>query len=538
MRIDKVYIKKFKNLEEFLIDIDESQWENVFLGQNATGKSNFFEALVLIFKSLDLRIKDRPPFEYDITYTCKNKKVNIKSINGKYEFNALTKFDGTEWNTPIVLSRTEFEKKKDEYLPNHIFIYYSGTSDRMQNVYIEHQRNYYLDIIKPEAKGTKVNKLRRIFLVQNIHSKFAFLSFFVFDQGKEKTLDFLKNELGITDLNSLLLVLRKPVWSKVSSDKEMFWSSDGFVRSFLDQLWEFALAPIYNTENVPVSYKSSQSQERLYLFVQDKERLSELAKKYYSNSTQLFNALESIHISDLLEDVKVRVEKVTAGVKIPFSEMSEGEQQLLTVLGMLRFIKDKESLILLDEPDTHLNPLWKWKYLDYFREYVGRDETTQVLINTHDPLVIGGLVKEQIRVFRSKNVDGKTNITAEPPDIDPRGLGVAGILTSELFGLPTTLDAPTQDLLDERNALIYKQSLGELIEADKIRLRELFLEINSLGFTYTFKDPMYTKFLEGISNLEEFKTKKLNKEDLKKQNTAALEILEKLFKKEKDDLHQ
>ncbi len=67
MRIDKVYIKKFKNLEEFMIDIDESQWENVFLGQNATGKSNFFEALVLIFKSLDLRVKDRPPFEYDIT---------------------------------------------------------------------------------------------------------------------------------------------------------------------------------------------------------------------------------------------------------------------------------------------------------------------------------------------------------------------------------------------------------------------------------------------------------------------------------------
>ena len=538
MRIDKVYIKKFKNLEDFLIDIDESQWENVFLGQNATGKSNFFEALVLIFKNLDLKPKDSPPFEYDITYTCKEKKINIKSIGGKYDFNAFTKFDAGIWTLPIVLTKTEFEKRKNEFLPNHIFIYYSGTSERMQNVYIEHQRNYYLDIIKPEAKGTKVNKLRRIFLVQNIHSKFAFLSFFVFDQGKEKTLDFLKNELGITDLNSLLLVLRKPVWSKVSSDKEMFWTSDGFVRSFLDQLWEFALAPIYSTENVPVSYKSSQSQERLYLFIQDKQRLAELAKKYYSNSTQLFNALESIHISDLLEDVKVRVEKVTAGVKIPFSEMSEGEQQLLTVLGMLRFIKDSESLILLDEPDTHLNPLWKWKYLDYFREYVGRDETTQVLINTHDPLVIGGLVKEQIRIFRSKIVDGKTKVTAEASDIDPRGLGVAGILTSELFGLPTTLDAPTQELLDERNTLIYKQSMGELTEEDKIRLRELFLKINSLGFTYTFKDPMYTRFLEGIGHLEGFKARKLEKEDLKKQNKAALEILEKLFKKEKDDLHK
>lgn len=175
-------------------------------------------------------------------------------------------------------------------------------------------------------------------------------------------------------------------------------------------------------------------------------------------------------------------------------------------------------------------------YLDfYIREYVGRDETTQILISTHDPLVIGGLVKEQIRIFRS---DENGNVTALPPDIDPIGLGVAGILTSELFGLPTTLDKPTQDLLDERNNLIYKESIGKLSEKDKARLRELFIEINSLGFTYTFKDPLYSKFLANIANLDEFKVKRLNKEDVQKQNKSALEILEKLFKKEKDGLRK
>ena len=535
MRIDKVYIKKFKNLEEFNIDIDESQWENVFLGQNATGKSNFFEALVLIFKNLDLKLNDNPPFEYDIHYICKGKKLNIKTIGGKYEFNALTRVDGGIWSVPLVLTKTEFEKQKDELLPNHIFIYYSGTSERLQNVYIEHQRNYYLEIIKPEAKGRKINKIRRIFLVQNIHSKFALLSFFIFGPKKEKALEFLKNELSIIGLNSMLLVLRKPIWSKISSEKEMFWKSGGLVRSFLDQLWEYSLAPIYNSESVPVSYKSYESQERLYLYVQSKEQLRKLAKTHYDNSIQFFNALESTYISDLIEDIKVRVEKKTATETIPFSEMSEGEQQLLTVFGMLRFLKDKESLILLDEPDTHLNPLWKWKYLDFFREYVGRDKSTQIIISTHDPLVIGGLVKQQIRVFRN---DANGKVTAEEPGIDPVGLGVAGILTSELFGLPTTLDQPTQKLLDERNGLIYKESIGKLTEKDKERLSELFLEINSLGFTYTFKDPMYSKFLAGVSNLEEFKTRKLNKEDIKKQNKSALGILEKLFKKEKDDLHK
>jgi recombinational DNA repair ATPase RecF len=55
MRIDKVHIKtRFKNLEDFQIDIDENAWETVLLGLNATGKSNFLESLVIIFRDLDL----------------------------------------------------------------------------------------------------------------------------------------------------------------------------------------------------------------------------------------------------------------------------------------------------------------------------------------------------------------------------------------------------------------------------------------------------------------------------------------------------
>ncbi len=527
MRIDKVYIKKFKNLEDFYIDIDESQWENVFLGQNATGKSNFFEALVLIFKDLDINIKNSPAFDFDIHYTCKGKKINIKASKGKYEFNAWTRFDKGIWTVPLAITRSEFERRKDEFLPNHVFIYYSGTSERLKNVYIEHQKNYYLEIIRSEAKGKKIDSLRRIFLVQNIHSKFALLSFFIFGSKKEKVLDFLRTELSITDLNSLLLVLRKPIWSKISSEKEMFWNSGGLVRSFLEQLWEYSLAPIYNTESVEVSYKSSESQERLYLYVQSKDQLSKLAKEHYDNSIQFFNALESTYISDLIEDIKVRVEKKTSTETIPFSEMSEGEQQLLTVLGMLRFLKDKESLILLDEPDTHLNPLWKWKYLDYFREYVGRDETTQILISTHDPLVIGGLVKEQIRVFK---IDDNGHVTAEIPYVNPKGLGVAGILTSDLFGLRTTLDMPTQELLNRRNELMAKQFKKKITKKETAELNSIFKQLNlDKGISSTFKDPIYQKFIQLVGDKKEFLiTEDSTNEQLERQNEIALKILERL----------
>lgn len=529
MRIDKVYIKKFKNLSEFNIDIDESQWENVFLGKNATGKSNFFEALVLIFKNLDIHIKEAPPFEFNIFYTCKGKRVNIYVKDGKYHFTTWGKFEKGKWVSLMEFSRAEFERRKEEYLPNHVFIYYSGTSERLQNVYIEHQKKYYLEIIKSEAKKRKVNTLRRIFLVQNIHSKFALLAFFIFEDKHEKTLEFLRNELGIVDLHSLLLVLRKPIWSKTSSSKEMFWKSGGLVRSFLEQLWEFSLAPIYNTETVPVSYKSSQSQERLYLFVQNKEKIGELAKKHYDNRTQFFNALESTYISDLIEDIKVRVEKKTSSEKIPFSEMSEGEQQLLTVLGMLRFIKDKESLILLDEPDTHLNPLWKWKYLEYFREYVARDETTQIFISTHDPLVIGGLSKEQIRIFKN---DAKGRVKAEMPDIDPKGLGVAGILTSELFGLSTTLDKETQEKLNRKRFLQGKLKRESLNNAEEKEFKKLRETLDSLGFYDKTNDELYNRFLEEVSANELFQKVEFTDAEKIQVEQESKKIIEMILKEQ------
>jgi recombinational DNA repair ATPase RecF len=46
MKIEKVHIKgRFKNLENFQFNFGKSLMETVLLGLNATGKSNFMEAL-------------------------------------------------------------------------------------------------------------------------------------------------------------------------------------------------------------------------------------------------------------------------------------------------------------------------------------------------------------------------------------------------------------------------------------------------------------------------------------------------------------
>ena len=169
--------------------------------------------------------------------------------------------------------------------------------------------------------------------------------------------------------------------------------------------------------------------------------------------------LESTYISELIREVQIKVKMKDTGNILTFGELSEGEQQLLTVLGLLKFTKDNESLFLLDEPDTHLNPIWKSDYLNLLADVVGEQDTSHIIISTHDPLVIGGLDKSQVEIFE-KNNEGQ--IVTNPPEYDPKGMGVAALLTSEMFGLSTTVDLETQKKLNRKRSLYLKHQESDL----------------------------------------------------------------------------
>lgn len=534
MRIDRVYIKQFKNLKEFQIELNDQEMKTILLGQNATGKSNFMEALVLIFKYLDLE-KDIPStleLEYSVDYICRGRNIRAEYLNKKSSFHFWEKIKNEE--TEIMenqvttsITKTEFYHNKDKYLPKYVFSYYSGVSNRLQDHFNEHQRKFYNKIKSKNYKDFEIDSLRRLFYVQSVHSHFVLMAYYCFEKEKSASIKFLKDVLGIEDLESILFVLRKPRWNNKKGDAR-FFGAEGMVRDFLDKLWDLSVAPIYHDERIPVDFRSEKNQKRLYLYIKDKDSLKELAKHFNSN-TEFFKALESTYISDLIEEVRVKVKKKFSG-RVTFKELSEGEQQLLTVLGLLKFTKDEESLILLDEPDTHLNPIWKWRYLEFLDNVVQNEKNTQIIINTHDPLIIGGLTKEQVRIFQMDK-DGK--IYTIEPDIDPKGMGVEGILTSELFGLPTTLDEETQKDLDRRNELLLIQQKGQLNTAQDTELNSLFNKLENLGFSKTFRDPLYQKFIVAYKETLHATSKKgYTKEELDTQNKIALEILEDLKKAE------
>ncbi|WP_180950259.1 AAA family ATPase [Pygmaiobacter massiliensis] len=511
MRVDKLDIDNFKNLKNFHIDIDETQLTSVFIGRNGAGKSNLIEALVIIFRDLDLNVPTTN-FSYTVTYRCSSHIITVDNskLDGKKGFNV----DGES------ISKSAFYKERENYLPAHVFAYYSGPSNRLESHFSKHQRKFYNALL-----NGKDEVIRPLFYARLIHSNFVLLAFFSFFE--ETNSQFLREYLDIISVESILFVLKKASWVKEKSGlkyaKSELWGARGVVREFLNDLYRLSLAPLKETTSFDEGFKPVKK-EVTYLFLKDQKKLMEFSERY-KNNVEFFKHLESMYLSDLIEEIRIKVRK-SDGTVITFNELSEGEQQLLTVLGLLKFTKSKESLFLLDEPDTHLNPAWKFDYLKLIQDVVEPSENSQVILSTHDPIVIGGLKKEAVTIFDRCN----NQTVIKTPEVDPKGMGVAGLLTSDLFGLPSTLDPDTQKDLDRKRQLLYKENKTV---AEQDELRHLERELENLGFTRTTRDPLYDKFIERLFARPEFQSKPIT--DVERKQMAALtdDILAEILEEEK-----
>lgn len=529
MRIDNVHLKtRFKNLDDFKIKLDESSMQTVLIGLNATGKSNFLESLLIIFGTLELEHKDKSDltFSYFIKYNCWNKDIEIvyDHILDIYNFKI---FDLTN-KTELVIenkNKKQFFNKKRDYLPKHLFIYYSGISNRLGKYYDKYIKDYYKKIIHKDAKYEEFNEIQPIFLVQNIHGTLALLSFFLKSQEDEETLNFLNKELNIHEIVSTLFIIKKPDWSNIKKEDDLLWGAKGLVKRFLSDLFMFSLAPIYEKSRRTVSYNKEESNELLYLFIKDQKTFDDFVSLKYLTRNQLFNALISPDLSNMLSEVKVKVKKKDVNGELSMSEFSEGEQQLLTVLGLLRFTKDEESLILLDEPDTHLNPLWKWKYLDFLEKIVGNPKSTQIIFCTHDPLVIGSLDKKQVVVFKKEN--NKT--ISFNPQISPKEMSVDKILTSELFGIPSIMSKELEDKLNAKRYLQSKIMNDTITEDEKIKFIQLEKYFDDINFYDTFVDSRFEQFVKLTSEREEFNNRNYSKDEMENLDSIARDVLNNIL---------
>lgn len=72
---------------------------------------------------------------------------------------------------------------------------------------------------------------------------------------------------------------------------------------------------------------------------------------------------------------------------IPLKFLSSGEQQELVMLYKLIFKGEKDTIILIDEPEISLNVSWQREFLDDMKEIVDMNKIS-LIIATHSPQII------------------------------------------------------------------------------------------------------------------------------------------------------
>lgn len=468
MRLDTLIIKSsWKNLNGLIVNFNENNDITVIIGRNGSAKSNLLEALITIFRNIDL---DEPSdFSYQIVYFIDSCKVVVDAIVG-YQAKAL-----------VNEKKVSHKDLKTIWTPKYVVGYYSGASDRFEELFRRHDKR----ALDATLKATPLNKsskleFRRFICARPVHGLFSLLAFYYSDDILVE--EFLRSHPRIESFDSAVLTVKKPIWAKRGTTPQNFWGAKGPVRDLLETFTKYSLAPISRKISVKPDFRTRRYQDVVHLFIPDIKALRGLASEYGIDPKALFQALDTMRLSGLIEDFRVRVRVKGAAGPIHTRQLSEGEQQLLTVLGLMRFTREQSSLYILDEPDTHLNPRWGIEYLGHLRKIGGIHKNSHTVLATHQPLLVAGLRKEEIRVMSR---DGNGNIFAQQPDESPRGTGVAGVLTSPLYGLESQLDEFSLRVL----RAIYRVSMKYTGSRRKLNLHRLKKLVPALETLETSPDP-------------------------------------------------
>lgn len=546
MRLLRVYIDGYRNLKNVTVNFDKASLTTVVIGENGSGKSNFIEAIVEVFRAFDLGVKRIGNFRFEVEYKIRD--FTVKLLNTGFP-------DGTLSSTIDATQIVDggIPSPADSYLPDLIFGYYSGSERKLEKLFDAHQARYY-GVINKERDDTEYDAAqaaRKLFYCRPVHGVLALLSYLAKPGADGDVTNLLTEKLGITGFHSALAHFKEPSWfshgnwqkSRSKADGAGkgrrtydtlgeqaldIWGARGPAGTCARALRDAAFHPLTLAGKVVDDYRHKpRTEAQLACFLRDSDALQLFSSKFETDQ-DMFAALEAADISDLFREIVVWVtRKDDKSGDISFSDLSDGERQLLMVLGLIRVSRGKEALFLLDEPDTHLNPAWQLTYLDLIREWteVAADEDQcQIIMTTHNPLTIAALEAKEVRVM---STDDGGKVSVAPPRIDPKGLGFAGVLT-DIFGLSSSLDKPTQEKIDRRNELAREEVLTPAMAKEFAEIKD---ELRHLGFLYEERDKLYSEFLKQLDRVELADVDPLTPEELRAREEESREIVERLLKK-------
>ena len=145
-RLVELWLEDFKNLKDYEVRFDPAQGLDVVLGWNGTGKSNLFEALIIIFRDLHEwweknRWPDKPMNGFRLSYEMDEHTVEIIWRPGQMKRPELKR--GPILREEKGEPKLESIKREELPLPRFVFGYYSGPTNRLAEHFLPMKQDHY-----------------------------------------------------------------------------------------------------------------------------------------------------------------------------------------------------------------------------------------------------------------------------------------------------------------------------------------------------------------------------------------------------------
>jgi hypothetical protein len=205
-------------------------------------------------------------------------------------------------------------------------------------------------------------------------------------------------------------------------------------------------------------------------------------------------------VIDLLLPGEVRIERIDTttvyfrtigGATVPVPDLSDGYRSFLSLaVDMLRHLVESnadltrlvqetpegvqilvEGIVLIDEADAHLHPLWQRSIGFQLRRVF---PNIQFIVTTHSPFVAQAATDAGLIVLQP---GASGCVEAVRPLESVKGWRADQILTSPLFGLTGTRDQGTEQMIREHTDLAAKREWHKLSADEQGKLTKLEREL-------------------------------------------------------------
>ena len=518
MQIRRLKVDDHKCLVDFEINFvtNDGGSSTILIGENGTGKSTMLESILEILMSFDSdAIEKKISYDYELEYFYGGSNISIYQRDKTYQIN----IDGEIFcHGKMDTVRKHIARRT--IFPKRINYFYSGASNKVLHSINRGNINYgtkcrsavmqywrttvwanhaYQGEFPKRKYNYCADSLTPIYLISILAGQRTFEKQYLQDQCHMTCIESIAICL---DIERLPQSLQEEV---MSGGNEWLYEIIDFVDDRFSELMHRGF--LYDYEN---------------LFFFELEDVAELELdtislfNFFEKLVTIFNAKYSVYIS-------------VGSSRVNCNDLSEGQRQLIKILGMLGICKSEDTLVLMDEPDAHMNPAWKYSLKSTIDKCLSEAVNTQAIIATHDPLVINGVPKEYIRIFTRTENQGRFFTRVITPVENTEGMGIDGLLQSEYYGLQTSYDQKSHKKFLRRQEL-YLKLIGEsATDEEKAELREITKDLGLLPLSYNSIDFLYDDFLNVYKRCNLYSKEYLTYDQVLERREKIKEIIEALY---------